>query len=492
MKYDYDLVIIGGGSAGLSLCSAAAQLGVKVCLIDKEQLGGDCLHYGCVPSKALIKSGKVAHQMRHAEKYGLKSTSPKFEWTSIAKRIKKIQNIIQKHDHPDRFRDYGADIIFGAAEFKDPHTIKVELNQKLKKQQQDKYKTRKTATISGKKICIASGSRAFLPNIEGLIKSGFITNKEVFSLPTLPKSLAIVGGGVIASELAQVLNRLGVKVNIMEKFDVFFGRFSEDISRIMTRELKKEGIEIYLQTNVEKLEKKGNKKILTLRHGKEQEVLEVDEVLIAAGRRPNLELNLKAAGVEYTEDGIIVDRKCRTNQRHITAIGDCNGISMFTHTANYEAGVVFTNEFLKVPTKADYSQIGWTIYTDPEVASIGHDEITAKKAGLEFSIIKFPLESNDRALAESATEGFVKILVGKKDRVIGAQIVAPRAGEMIREWQLVISQKLSLSKVARSTYIYPTFGEASKWAASSHFAPKLFNPRVKKIVRLLFGYRGKV
>ncbi len=495
MQYTYDLIIIGGGSAGLSLCSAAAQLGVKVCLIDKDKLGGDCLHYGCVPSKALIKSGKVAHHIRHADKYGIKAAEPKITWSDVTGRIAKIQSKIQKHDDPDRFRSYGADVIFGRAEFKDPHTIKIELNPKLSRLQQRKYKTQKTTTITGKKICIATGSRPRIPEIKGLKEAGFITNEQIFSSKVQPKSLTIIGGGVIATELAQAMQRLGTQVTILERHKTYLGHFDADTRDVMTKKLKSEGVQIY--TDVEPLEVKTvkigrqTKKCLTLKVKNKTIEFTTDEILLAAGRIPNTELNLEAAGVKYGPRGIATKPNCRTNVPHITAIGDINGHTPFTHAANYEAGIVFTNEFLKVPSKASYDSIGWTIYTDPEIAHIGHDEASADKAKLKYHVQKFNLSGNDRALTESGSEGFIKVLIGKKNKVLGVQIVAPRAGEMIREWQLAIAQGLDISKIARSTYIYPTYGEASKWLAGQYLAPKLFNPKVRKIVRRLFGYRGK-
>lgn len=489
--HDYDLIVIGGGSGGLSLASGAAQLGVKVLLVDKDLFGGDCLHYGCVPSKALIKSGKMAHYMSEADKFGLESVKPKFKWESITKRIADIQAGIQEHDSAKRFRDLGCDVAFGAAQFVDDHTIDLTFNPKLSDQQEEWRVGAQSARFSGKKICIATGSRPNIPEIEGLEETGFITNEQIFSLDKQPRSLAIMGGGVIASEIAQAMNRLGTKVTILEQHAEFFGRFDTDVAEMMTRKFMEEGVDIYVNAKTLSISTKGLQKVLNVDIEGDKQDLVVDEILVATGRRPNIELDLEKAGVEYTARGIVTDLKMRTSKTHITAIGDVNGKAQFTHAANYEAGIVLTNEILHAPAKANYDSIGWTIYTDPEVASIGLDEKGVKRKKIEYAVAKFDLSKNDRALAESETEGFVKIILDKKERVIGCQIASPRAGEMIREWQLVIANKMKLSKVARSTYIYPTFGEASKWAAGSHLAPKLFSPRVKKILKTFFGYRGK-
>lgn len=493
MAYEYDLIVIGGGSAGLSLASGAAQLGIKTLIISKEMLGGDCLHYGCVPSKALLKSAKAAHYFSHAEKYGLINTVPNMNWPDVTKRIGSIQAQIQEHDHPNRFRKLGCEVLFGTATFINAHEINIELTPHLRTYQPISVAGKERLSVTGRRISIATGSRPQVPNIEGLADSGFITNERIFTLSKQPQTLAIIGGGVIAAEMAQAFSRLGTKVYIVEKHEKFFGRFDPDIAQVIKQRFKSEGIEIYTNTGLVKAEKDGQIKRLVVEKDGQQYKLEINEILVATGRAPNTELNLEAAGVAYTEKGITVDKKLRTNKKHITAIGDVNGQMLFTHAANYEAGVVLTNELIRLPfvkAKADYSQIGWTIYTDPEIASIGIDEATAKKKEIKHEVIKFDLAKNDRAISESSTEGLVKIIINKKKQVIGCQIVAPRAGEMIREWQLVISQKIKLSKVARSTFIYPTYGEASKWAAGSYFSPKLFSPKMKRLLKIMHRYRG--
>jgi len=491
-RYDYDHLIIGGGSAGLSLASASAQLGVKVCLVDKDMLGGDCLHYGCVPSKTLIKSGKVAHMQAHAEAYGITSHKNTFDWNRVIGRISGVQEHIQEHDHPDRFRKMGCEIIFGAASFLDSHTINLKLSPTWAQFQPAQAKGKTQLQISAKRITIATGSRPRIPEIPGLKEAGFITNEHIFRLREQPRHMAIIGGGVIAAEIAQAMNRLGTKVTILEQYPDFLGRLDKDISELVTTQLTQEGVQILTNTKTESIRANGQQKELSLNTDGNAQNLSVDTIFVAAGRQPNLELNLEAAGVAYTPRGITTKKTLRTSQSHITAIGDVNGQSMFTHTANYEAGIVLVNEVLGSPLKqkADYNRIGWTIFTDPEVASIGHNEASAKEAKIKYTVTKFDLAKNDRAQAENDTNGFVKVILSKK-RIIGAQIVGARAGEMIREWQLAIDHNIPLDKIARSTYIYPTFGEASKWAASTHFAPQLFSPKVKWWLRLLKGYRGK-
>lgn len=491
-KYDYDHLIIGGGSAGLSLASAAAQLGVKVCLVDKNMLGGDCLHYGCVPSKTLIKTGKLAYFQNHADQYGLMPNPNPHHWEHIIKRISDVQSHIQMHDHPDRFRQMGCEVIFGTAQFMNAHTINIQLSKTWEKFQPSSIGSNPQIQITAKRITIATGSRPRIPEISGLKESGFITNEHIFRLREQPRHLAIIGGGVISAELAQALNRLGTKVTILEKHAQFLGRLDPDIAQVIREKLIAEGIHIITNAIPTKVTQTNLEKTINLSVGDDLQSLTVDQILVAAGRQPNLEIGLDAAGVAFNERGIKVDKKLRTSCSHITAIGDVNGQLMFTHAANYEAGIVLSNEVLRLPfkQKADPMKIGWTIFTDPEVAQIGHDEASAQKAKIKYTVAKFQLAKNDRAQAEKATEGFIKILL-KGSQIIGAQIVAPRAGEMIREWQLAIENNIPLSKIARSTYIYPTFGEASKWTASTYYAPKLFSPKVKNWLRFRYHYRGK-
>ena len=434
MAYTYDHIIIGGGSAGLSLASAAAQLGVKVCLVDKDMLGGDCLHYGCVPSKTLIKTAQVAHYQATAEKFGLEPVNQISKWENIVNRIGQVQSHIQQHDHPDRFRAMGCEVIFGTANFLDSHTLDIQLSKPWERFQPPELKKQVRTQITGKRITIATGSRPRIPQIPGLKEAGFITNEHLFRLRHRPRSLAIIGGGVIAAEIAQAMNRLGTKVTILEQHAHFLGRLDGDIRPVITQQLNQEGVKIITNSQIEKISAQEENKVLTIKVGAQTENLEVDTILVASGRQPNTGLNLEAAGVQYTEQGITVKPNLRTSQKHITAIGDVNGASMFTHTANYEAGIVLVNEILGSPLqqKVDYQRIGWTIFTDPEIASIGYDEQSATQAKIDYKIAKFELAKNDRALAEAQTEGFIKILIRKK-QVIGAQIVAPRAGEMIRE-----------------------------------------------------------
>ena len=490
MKYNYDLLIIGGGSAGLSLASGASQLGVKVLLIAKEQLGGDCLHYGCVPSKALLTSAKVAHYVKYSDNFGIRSATPKADWQTVTSRIQDVQAVIQNHDDPDRFRGYGCDVIFGEASFVDDYNISVQLTNTLQALQQPEFlMPDHPLTFSAKKIVTATGSRPAIPPIKGLDTLNYITNETLFTLPKQPESLLIIGGGVIAIEMAQAMQRLGTKVTVAVRSKLL-KREDEDVIEVIQQTLVDDGVNIVTDVQFDELKAVGNGvQLFYTQHG-EQKTLEAQQVMLATGRQANININLDAAGVKY-DKVIPVDKKMRTNKKHILAIGDVNGEAQFTHAANYEAGIVLSNEILHAPAKADYSSIGWTLFTQPELATIGLNEKQAKANGVKHHVIKSTFAKQDRALAESATSGFIKILVGKKGKILGCQIVSPRAGEMIREWQLAIAQNIPLSKIARSTFIYPTFGEISKWAPGSHLAKSLFSNKVRKLLKLVFRYRGK-
>ena len=494
MKYDYDLLVIGGGSGGLSITSAAAQMGVKVLLVDKEEFGGDCLHVGCVPSKALIRSGKIAQYFREAEHYGLKPQDPIFRWSDITTRISDIQSVIQTHDSAERFHSMGADTVYGEAKFLDNHSVKILLNKKIVHGNRFDDLIKKEngrLEVSAKRIVIATGSSPRVIPFQGLSEVGFETNETLFSIKDQPESLLIVGGGVIGVEMAQAFVRLGTKVTIFLREGVILRREDPAVYSIIQARLEKEGVNFIKHGKIKKFETLNGKKHLLYESKGTNFKIDFDAVLMATGRRPNTRLDLEKAGVVYGERGIAVNKKLQSSQKHIYAIGDVNGEMMFTHAANHEAGIVFMNAVLGVPSKVNYQSIGYAIFTNPEVASIGINETQAKKKGLKYDLIENPFATQDRALTESETEGVIRILIDKKTRVLGCQIVSPRAGEMIREWQLIIAQKMKLSKVAQSTYIYPTYGEHSKWSAGKFLAPKLFNPKMKKLFRLLRGHRGR-
>ncbi|QQS59672.1 mercuric reductase [Candidatus Peregrinibacteria bacterium] len=494
MKPEYDLLVLGGGAAGLTIASGAAQLGAKVALVSNALLGGDCLMFGCIPSKALIKSARIAHTIQNANKYGLYAENPKFDFLEIQKRIQNVIGLAAEHDDPKRFRDMGVDVIFGKADFWDEKTIYVKLSPEMEKFQQKEFLTRGSEfQISGRKIAIATGSRPFIPPIQGLRESGFVTNKEIFSLKEQPKTLAILGGGAIGCEMAQAFVRIGTKVFLLIRGERILPREEEKTSEILMEVFREEGIAIHTKSTVQQIHKTKEKKVITFLQGEDSKEIEVDEILVATGRIPNMDfLKLERAGIEYDKRGITTDARLRTSKKHIYAAGDINGKSLFTHTAGYEGGIVVANAIIGISRKADYDNIPRTTFTDPEIAVCGLSETEAKKRGISYRVWTHSFEKQDRALTESETRGFIKILTtGKRAKIIGGEIVGSHAGEVIHELILARNAGLTLGHIASSVHIYPTLSEIVKTASGKFFAEKLFSPKTRKILRFLFQYRGK-
>jgi pyruvate/2-oxoglutarate dehydrogenase complex dihydrolipoamide dehydrogenase (E3) component len=478
VDYEYDIGVIGGGAAGLTVTSGAAQLGAKTLLIEKEkELGGDCLHFGCVPSKTLIKTAHVYHMMKNAEKYGLPPVeAPPVDFKAVSHRIKSVIGVIQKHDSKERFCGLGAKVEFGVPVFTDEHSVR--LNGK---------------TVSAKNWVIATGSSPFIPPIKGLDKTGYITNKEIFYLDSLPKSMIIMGGGPIGSEMGQAFNRLGTKVHIVNRGDQILGKEDEDMADTVKKVMESEGVVFHLNATIEFVKDLGNEKevIVTDNEGKSV-TLKAETILVAAGRTPNIGgMGLEGIDVKSNRFGIVVDRRLRTSHKHIYAAGDVNGGFQFTHAAGYEGGIVVGNAVFRVPRKTDYTYLPWCTYTDPELASIGMNEKTAKASGIDYSIIVEEFKDNDRSLAEGETIGKIKMLLDEKEKPIGIQIVGPRAGDLVSEWVAVLNGKVKLSTLAAAVHPYPTIAEINKKIAGTFFTPKIFSDKIKKGLKFFFNLKGR-
>ena len=477
-KYDYDLIAIGGGAGGLTASTFAGQSAAKTLLIEKEEkLGGDCLHYGCVPSKSLIKSAYVANTIRHSQEYGLpKVDLPKVDFANVSQRIHNIINKIQPHDEPEYIQDkYNVETQFGTPKFIDDHTI--ELNGKK---------------ITGRYFVIATGSSPFIPPIPGIKDVPYITNMEIFSLKKLPESLVVLGGGPIGLEMAQSFHRLGSKVTVLERGKQFLPKEDSDVAEFIKNQLQNEGITIDMNFETEKVEKRGDLIAVTCKCNESDKVftLETEALLAATGRQANIaELDLEKAGIEFDRH-IKVNEKMQTSAKNIYAVGDVCGGYQFTHVASYEAVVAIYNCILKIPKKADYTNTPWVTYLDPEVASIGYNEQRAKKAGIEYTKHVEEITHNDRALAEGENKGFIKILLNKKGRVIGVQMVAYHAGDLISEWIPILNGNVKLSTVTDAIHPYPTMSEINK-NASVNYLVSTIPAWTKKLTKILFGYQGK-
>jgi pyruvate/2-oxoglutarate dehydrogenase complex dihydrolipoamide dehydrogenase (E3) component len=476
--YDYDIGILGAGAAGLTVASGASQFGAKTLLIEKEKaLGGDCLHYGCVPSKTLIRTAHVYHMMRNADKYGLPPVILKpVEFKDVAKRIQSVINIIQKHDSEERFCKLGVKVEFGNARFSDRHSIVIG-----------------NKTYSAKKWVISTGSSPDIPPIEGIDNTPHITNKEIFSLDRLPESMIVIGAGPIAIEMAQAFCRLGTKVIVVQRSGQILSKEDKDMADIIMAVLEREGITFHLNTALVRTRDNGDRKEVVIKGGDGKEkILKAEKILIALGRRVNTDgLGLEDISVELDRKGIKVDNRLRTNHKHIFAAGDVCGGYQFTHAAGYEGGVALSNAILHLPKKTNYTFLPWCTYTDPELASIGMNEKRAETAGIEYSVWKEEFRSNDRSLAEGEETGFIKLLLDAKAKPIGIQILGPQAGELISEWVAVMNGGVKLSTVASAVHPYPTLGEINKKVVGTYYSDKIFSPKVQKALKFFFHFKGR-
>jgi len=476
-QYDYDIGIIGGGAAGLTIAAGAAQAGAKALVVEKEdKLGGDCLHYGCVPSKTLIRTAQVYHLMRNAEQFGLPATDlQRPDFRKISARIQSVIGTIQKHDSEERFCSLGAKVEFGQATFADDHSIN--LNGKHH---------------SAKNWVIATGSSAAIPPIEGLKETPYITNREVFSLEKLPTSMVIVGGGPIGIELAQAFTRLGTKVTVVEFLPQILNADDADMTDMILDVLKSEGVEFHLHSAVQSTRDLGGEREVTFKTGEELRSVRAETIIIATGRKVNLEgLGLEDIGVVFDRKGLKLDPKLRTTLPNIYGAGDVTGVYQFTHAAGYEGGIVLSNAVFRFPRKVNYGYLPWVTYTDPELACIGINEKTAKTNGLRYSVWSEPFENNDRSLAEGETFGKIKMLLDEKEKPIGVQILGPHAGDLLSEWVAIMNGNIRLSTVASAVHPYPTLGEINKRVAGNFMATKIFSDTVKKTLKFFFNLKGR-
>ncbi|MGE5190458.1 MAG: dihydrolipoyl dehydrogenase family protein [Gemmatimonadota bacterium] len=478
--HEYDLGILGGGAAGLAAAAGAAQFGAKTILIEKAaKLGGDCLHFGCVPSKTLIRAAGVWSLARRAKEFGLPEIElPPVSLARVMDRVRSVIDRIQEHDSPERFCRLGAEVRFGEPRFVDDRTVSIDGRR-----------------VTARSWIIATGSGPALPPVEGLAEVPYWTNESVFSRRELPRRLLVLGGGPVGVEMAQAFRRLGSEVTLVEYADQLLGAEDPDIAAVVRSRLEAEGVTVLTGTKATRAASVGSVVRLGVGPadgGGEPRTIDGDALLVAAGRKPNVDgLDLAAAGVTFSPRGIPADARMRTNVPHIYACGDVNGVFPFTHVAGYEAGIALSNAVLRLPRKADYAKVPWCTFTDPEVASIGLNEKRARAAGAEYRVLEANFAEVDRALAEGETDGKIKVLIGSSGTLLGCQIAGRHAGELIHEWVAAVNGKVKLSALAGAVHAYPTLAEISKKAAGSYYAEKLFGDRARKILRFLFDLKGR-
>jgi len=460
-----DLCIIGAGSGGLSVAAGAAQMGAEIVLIERGLMGGDCLNFGCVPSKSLLAAARLAEIMRRSTALGIASTPPHVDFAAVMDSVHKVIAAIAPNDSVERFERFGVRVLRAEARFTNPHTVRAG-----------------DIEIRPRRFVIATGSHPAVPAIPGLDRTPYLTNETVFANRERPEHLVVIGGGPIGIEMAQAHRRLGARVTVLD-IGPLLPRDDPELVAFLAQRLTSEGIAAHPRVEITNIERDGEAIVLRLADGGR---ITGSHLLVAAGRRPSIEaLDLPAAGIEASAKGIAVDARMRTTNRRAFAVGDVTGGPQFTHVANYHAGIVIRNALFRLPAKIDYRALPWVTYTDPELAQVGLTEVAARAAGVVVRVLQWPFVENDRAQTERDTEGLVKVVLQRNGRVLGASILGAAAGDLILPWALAISQKLKIGALANLIAPYPTRSEASKRAAGCYYTPTLFSSRTRRLVRLL-------
>ncbi|WP_187431856.1 Mercuric reductase [Roseobacter fucihabitans] len=461
-----DILIIGAGSGGLSVAAGAAQMGADVVLLEGHKMGGDCLNYGCVPSKALLASGKAAYGQRHSSAFGVSNAPGAADYAAAKDHVADVIAQIAPVDSQERFEGFGINVIREFGHFISPSEVQAGEN-----------------VITARRIVIATGSSPLVPPIPGLETVPFETNETLFDLRDAPEHLLIIGGGPIGMEMAQAHIRLGAKVTVIEGAKAL-GKDDPELTGVVLSALRAEGVVIEEDAKAAEIKGKAGAIEVVTEDGRS---IKGTHLLMAVGRKSNTDkLNLAAAGIETTRTGIKVDASLRSTNKRVYAIGDVAGGLQFTHVAGYHAGVIIRSMLFALPSKAKTAHIPWATYTDPELAQVGMTEAEAKKEhGINVEVVRFPYHHNDRAIAERKSSGFIKVMV-VKGRPVGASIVGHQAGELVNLWALALANKMKMSQIAAMVAPYPTIGEINKRAAGAYFSPRLFDsPAVKKIVGLV-------
>lgn len=461
-----DLVVIGAGSGGLSVAAGAAQLGLKVVLFEKGEMGGDCLNYGCVPSKALIAAGEAAHQARNSTHLGVASDGVQVDFKAVMAHVRGAIAAIAPNDSQARFEGLGVEVVRERARFLDRRTVASD-----------------SVRVSARKIVIATGSSPAAPTVAGLADVPYLTNETVFDLEELPRKLVVLGGGPIGVELGQAFHRLGSEVVIIARRDLL-GREDRDVAGVVVAQLAREGVELLACHEVVRVDPGP---VLVVRGPDGERRIAGSHLLVATGRTPSLEgLDLDAAGIVHTPEGVTTDRALRTSNRAVFAVGDVAGRGQFTHLAGAHAGLVIRKALFGLPVDVDALVAPRVTYADPELAAIGLGEAEARRRhGAGVRVERFEFAENDRAIAEGDVRGFGKLITTRKGKLLGVSLVGRHAGDHIHLWALAFSASVKLSKLTGMIAPYPTRGEISKRLAGQWYTPALFSDRTRRLVRLL-------
>ena len=484
----YNVVVIGGGTAGLVTAAGTAGLGGRVALVERHKMGGDCLNYGCVPSKALIKSSRVVALMRHADRFGLDPAQPTIDYGRVARRVKALRARIEPHDSVERFEELGVDVFPGQATLESPHEVRVG----------DKV-------LKTRHIVIATGGRAVVPDVPGLKEAGYETNETIFERESAPGRLLVIGGGPIGCELAQAMARLGARVTLVDRGAQLLHREDSDVAALLQTQLERDGVRFLLCARVESVAPgRGGPHRVRLRQDVQsggvpggRSELDADTILVAAGRRPNVEgLGLEQAGVAYTDKGVGIDPHLATTRRNIYAAGDVCGPYHFTHFAEYQARIIVRNILLSPlfglgRARADYRVVPWTTFTEPEVARVGLNEKEAARTGAPYDVHRFPFSDLDRAILESEETGCAKVIAARgKGTILGATIIGAGAGEMIHEFALAMKQGIGLSSLSSMIHVYPSLSQAVQRVGDAYMRTRLTD-RARRLFSRLYAWQRR-
>ena len=471
---EFDIVVIGGGSGGLVVAAGGASLGAKVALVEKHKMGGDCLWYGCVPSKTLIKSAAVAHAMRRADHWAVPAHEPAVDLANVMERVASVIRGIEPHDSPERFRSLGVDVNLGDGHFVSHDAFEVNGRR-----------------LTAKTFVIATGSRPAMPPIPGLAESGALTNETVFDLRENIPHLIVIGAGPIGSELAQAFRRLGSDVDVVDVAPRILPREDADAADVVFRRMQAEGVRFHLGVSIARVEgRRGAVRMKLMDKDGTERTLAGTHVLAAAGRKINIEgLGLEAAGVKVENGRIVVDAHLRTTRPHIYVVGDVAGGHQFTHLAEHHAGIVLRQAIFRLFRTKPSNVVPWCTYTDPELARVGLSEDEATKARVPHKVYRFAFDGIDRARAEGETEGFAKLLTDPAGRLLGATIVGPHAGELIAECVLAVSKGLKAGDLSAAIHTYPTLASINRRAADQRLKEGL-TPTSKAWIKRIFRLQG--
>jgi pyruvate/2-oxoglutarate dehydrogenase complex dihydrolipoamide dehydrogenase (E3) component len=464
-----DICVIGAGSGGLSVAAAAAAFGAPVVLVERGRMGGDCLNYGCVPSKSLLAAAKRAAAFTRASDFGVTGGSPTIDFAKVRSHVRDVIAAIAPNDSTERFTGLGVRVIAGTAQFKDAATVAVG----------DAFE------IKARRFVIATGSSPAIPPIPGLADTPHVTNETIFDLDQCPAHLLVIGGGPIGLELAQAFRRLGAAVTVLEAA-VPLAKDDPECAAVVLDQLARDGVAIRAGVAVRRVAG-GNGKVQVVIGGADQEeTIEGSHLLVATGRTPNVaDLGLDRAGIKFDPRGIVVDKRLRTTNARVYAIGDVAGGLQFTHVANYHAGLVVRHALFRLPVAASNDALPRVTFTDPELAHVGLSEAEARARRYKFQVLRWPYHQNDRAQAERTTEGHIKVVTTRGGRILGATIVGHNAGELIATWSLAVGQRLNIRAVATTVLPYPTLSEIGKRAAITRYTASLTSPMVRRIMAWL-------